>query len=349
MASARRGAAAAPRRRHPALGRGTAACASSAALVELGGQSVAVLAASASRAGGLARWNSITSARVSPYLRRSSWSSWRRCCTASSRAGSSSIGLAQRPAPRRPRRPARPPGRAAARRPRRTAHGRRARPAPGPAPATAPSSASSAARAASAASWWASGVGQRVLLGGQVLVLVGVGRGRPPSSSSTWKRSRSISRARARSSPPSAASSPVDLGQLARAACSGPRSMPPKRSSASRCTAGRQQRLVGVLAVQVDQRPPQLGQGGRGGQAPVDVGPRPALRRHDPAQHDLVAGPRRSGPRPPPPRRPWRTMAGSARPPTSRSMASTTRVLPAPVSPGERGHAGGRAPATAGR
>ena len=90
---------------------------------------------------------------------------------------------------------------------------------------------------------------------------------------------------------------------------------------------------MGPLAVQVDELGAGLGQGGGGGQAAVDVGPRAAVGRHHPGQHQLgvaVDEPtldagrrRRRGARRW--RRRWR--------PSSRLMASTSMVLPAPVSP----------------
>jgi len=52
-----------------------------------------------------------------------------------------------------------------------------------------------------------------------------------------------------------------------------------------------QQRLVSMLAVQVDQVPPRVGERAHGGQVTVDVGPRPSLDRYHPPHHDLsVAG-----------------------------------------------------------
>ena len=84
------------------------------------------------------------------------------------------------------------------------------------------------------------GVGQqRLLLDGERLVLLGVGRAPAPSSSSTWKRSRSTSRARARGVAAELGEGRVD-GGTARPAPprSGPRSTPPKASSAPRWVAG---------------------------------------------------------------------------------------------------------------
>jgi hypothetical protein len=49
-----------------------------------------------------------------------------------------------------------------------------------------------------------------------------------------------------------------------------------------------EQRLVGVLAVEVDQSAPRVGQRPDGGQAAVDVGPAAAAGGHHPAEHDLV-------------------------------------------------------------
>ena len=57
----------------------------------------------------------------------------------------------------------------------------------------------------------------------------------------------------------------------------------------------RQQLLVGVLAVQVDQLACGIGERRDRGRTPVDVGARPAGRRHDPGEHDLASRRRRSG------------------------------------------------------
>ena len=203
-----------------------------------------------------------------------------------------------------------------------------------PARSTAPSSASSAARAAQRRLLVGQGVGQRVLERGQLLVLVGIGPVRPASISSTWKRSRSISRARARSSPPRLVQLALDRLQLlaGRGAAARGRS-PPNRSSASRCDGRRQQGLVVVLAVQVDQPADRARPGS----------PRwPAGRRRRPATAPKPAPPAAGRPRAPSTTNrpsttasvaPWRTIDGSARPPISSSIASTTSVLPAPVSP----------------
>ncbi len=74
----------------------------------------------------------------------------------------------------------------------------------------------------------------------------------------------------------------------ARASVEGPRSMPAKASRARRWTAGVEQRLLGVLAVEVDQAGPGLGQGRHRCHATVDPGPRPSLGGHRPGQDDLV-------------------------------------------------------------
>ena len=80
-------------------------------------------------------------------------------------------------------------------------------------------------------------------------------------------------------------------------------------------------------------RPPGLGQRRRGGQPAVDVGPAPAVGRDDPGQHQLLVVVDEAtldhglGSRPGAPawRRPGRRPAGRC--------ASTSIVLPAPVSP----------------
>ena len=97
---------------------------------------------------------------------------------------------------------------------------------------------------------------------------------------------------------------------------------------------------MGVLAVEVDQGLAQRRQLAGGGQPPVDVGAAAARAGHGPGHHHLgglvavaVGGaheapldPRLVGPR-------CARAAGRPGPPTSSSMASTTMVLPAPVSP----------------
>ena len=45
---------------------------------------------------------------------------------------------------------------------------------------------------------------------------------------------------------------------------------------------------MGVLAVQVDQLACGIGETRHRGRTPVDVGARPATRRHDPGEHDLA-------------------------------------------------------------
>ena len=97
----------------------------------------------------------------------------------------------------------------------------------------------------------------------------------------------------------------------------------------------REQALVRVLAVQVDELAPdvrELARRSRAGRRRRRA-PRPSAR-HDPREHVLLAvGGPRSGPRRAPrPRRRARATA-SARPPSSSSSASTSSVLPAPVSP----------------
>ena len=100
---------------------------------------------------------------------------------------------------------------------------------------------------------------------------------------------------------------------------------------------GSQERLVGVLAVEVDQPLAPLGQVGDGGQAPVDVGPTAPLGRDGPSEDHLVASSslaasRRHHERPSThaSSAPDRTSTGSARPPTSSSMASTSEGLARP-------------------
>ena len=98
------------------------------------------------------------------------------------------------------------------------------------------------------------GVGQRVLLGLERVVLVGIVEA-AASSSSTWKRSRSISRA----GPVVAA----EGGERASTSASGAGGVERLEVDAAEpverlpLRGGGQQRLVGVLAVQVDQRAPR--------------------------------------------------------------------------------------------
>ncbi len=94
-----------------------------------------------------------------------------------------------------------------------------------------------------------------------------------------------------------------------------------------------EKRLLGVLPVEVDQPGPGLGQGRDRRHAPVDPGPGPSLGGHGPGQDDLLVVDDEPALRPGPGLAPGRTRTGSARPPTSSSRASTSSVLPAPVSP----------------
>ena len=111
---------------------------------------------------------------------------------------------------------------------------------------------------------------------------------------------------------------------------------------------GREKRLVLVLPMKVDEAVTEFCERGHRRHLPVDVASRAAVGRDDPSQDDLdflsrslalLAGRAgtgrrpRSDLRPPPPPAPGRTRMPSARPPSSNSIASTTRVLPAPVSP----------------
>ena len=193
------------------------------------------------------------------------------------------------PGPLRPRRPARPRCHAGATPGRRTGPARRARRGPRPRRPTAPSSPPSAldgrggpppggpAASASTVSLSSSCSSSS-------------GSDRPAASiSPTWNRSRSISRARARSSPPSSAELALDRLQLL--ASRQQRAEVDAAEPIERVALhGRaEQRLVVVLAVQVDQRPAQLGQRAGGGQPAVDVGARATVGGDDPAQDDLVA------------------------------------------------------------
>ena len=99
-----------------------------------------------------------------------------------------------------------------------------------------------------------------------------------------------------------------------------------------------------VLAVDLDELGRRLAERSQRGHAAVDPGPGAALGGDRPGQDRLAGGvivPQpRSAPRPGLPPRPARTMPGMARPPSANCRASTTRVLPAPVSPVEHSHAG---------
>ena len=74
-----------------------------------------------------------------------------------------------------------------------------------------------------------------------------------PSSSASWKRARSSSRARARSSPPSAASSASSSATRARAARSAAEIDAAEGVEGRALARRRQQPLMGVLAVEVDE------------------------------------------------------------------------------------------------
>ena len=309
----------------------TAATAAGPFEVELGGQPVVVLelgqpARASSR-------KSMTSASVSPYLRRRSWSSRRRSRTSACRSGSCSMRLAGRPhlggdvgqlgrhvpqpadlAPRTGRRPSSAAMASASE-------------------AAAPSSPSSAREASAAASWWACGVGQQVLLGLERLVLVGIVEARPPRArrpGSAAGRSRGPGPARRRRARPGARRWPA------------PPAGPP-RAGRGRCRrSGRAPRAARRRRAATGGR---AGRGGRPGRRPGSTATRrwPGDRRRRPAtapragttrrSDDLLAVDARTDPRRRPRSAPWRTIAGSARPPISSSMASTTSVLPAPVSP----------------
>ena len=229
----------------------------------------------------------MTSARVSPYLRRSSWSRWRRTRTSASRSGSSSsaswawrssatsVVELDRAAP------------ATGRAPRRREPGPRARPCAAATASRAPSS-PSAATAPAAGLPVVLDAGQGVLLGVEPLVLAGVvqgGRGRAPRPGSAGGRPRghaSGRRHRGRPAPrrwTGCAGGPRGAAPGRRAA---------NRSSAARWVGRRQQALVGVLPVQVDQHPAVLASSATVARRPFDVGPRPTLGRDDAAQDELV-------------------------------------------------------------
>ena len=209
----------------------------------------------------------MTSASVSPYLRRRSCSSWRRSRTAASRSGSSSIAspVARRSAATsvelggQRRAGGRPGGEGSAPGHRGHGAGDRSRSAP-------PSS--SRRRSPRPRPRGGRGVGEEVLLGLEASSSSG-SSSPAASSSATWNRSRSISRARARSSPPRAASASSSCGHVARASSNGRRSTAGERIERRPLRRRRQQRLVGVLAVEVDEpgaraRPaPRPGPGGR--------------------------------------------------------------------------------------
>ena len=93
------------------------------------------------------------------------------------------------------------------------------------------------------------------------------------SSSATWKRRRSSSRARARSSPPRPAELVDDGADLVPGGTQRPEVDVAERSSASRWAAACSKRLVGVLAVEVDQLGAHRCQLAGRRQPPVDVGP----------------------------------------------------------------------------
>ena len=81
----------------------------------------------------------------------------------------------------------------------------------------------------------------------------------------------------------------LDLGDASAGLAAGePRSTPPKRSSAPRCSATPSKRLVAVLAMKVDEASTFVGELRDGGQAAVAIGPRSAVAWDHAAQHDLV-------------------------------------------------------------
>ena len=93
-----------------------------------------------------------------------------------------------------------------------------------------------------------------------------------------------------------------------------------------------EQRLVRVLAVQVDEVAAALGELGRGREPAVDVAARAPVGGNDPREHDLVV----AVDEPPSTRAssaPSRTSDGVGAAADSSSSASTISVLPAPVSP----------------
>jgi hypothetical protein len=195
-------------------------------------------------------------------LRRRSCSTWRRSRTSASRSGDSSIAspsvrdldtMSSRSASR-----SRADGRPARRRAtaveghERPAIASRAPPSP-----ERMAAAAAASRCAVASARTDSSASRRSSSSGSSIAAA--------SSSSTWNRSRSISRARARSSPPSAASAAsISVSRHGQRAADRGRS--PNSSSAARCVVGRQERLVCVLSVQVDDVGRDLGERCNGGQ-----------------------------------------------------------------------------------
>ena len=133
-------------------------------------------------------------------------------------------------------------------------------------------------------------VGELALVAFELLVFVGDRRWRPGAArrpGTGRDRSRAPAPARRRRAPPSAASIAASVGA---------HGVERRRVDAAEAIERgalrrrRHQRLVRVLAVDVDERAAQLGQRRDGGEAPVEIGPRTAVAWHDPAHDDLVVG-----------------------------------------------------------
>ena len=281
-----------------------------------------------------------------PYLRRSSWSSWRRARTSSSRAGSSShVSTTVRSSPARSAELGHEPTG-----PARSSASRGARPASAP-DASASRSTAPAPRAPVGAGQGHQGR-RRPPPGGRTprpagpprpparsssSVPVGAGRGRSRRPGRPAARPRGPAGGRRRRGPrPRGPGRPGGPGPPPGARCRRPEGVerPP-------LGLGDDQGPVLVLAVQLDQSGGGLGQGADRGHAArrstPGTGPRAATDR---ARTHLVP-PSTSANRPSTraSSAPVRTTDGSARPPSRRLRAPTRRVLPAPGLPGQRGHA----------
>ena len=152
------------------------------------------------------------------------------------------------------------------------------------------------------------------------------------SSSETWKRSRSISRARARSSPPMAASSASTVANSRTASASGAVSTAPNLSSASRWAAVARRRWWACCPWRSRRRRPCSAR-----DAAVSRRPSTYARLRPSAgttrRSTTSRSPSTNRPSTTASAAPVRTIDWSHRPPSRRSTAPMSIVLPAPVSP----------------
>ena len=298
---------------------------------------------SSSRRAAASSANAITAARSTPYLRRRSASSRRRSCTATSRSGSSSHPSTTS---RKPRATSDRSMAAAAIRSRYSSNA--SRPASSAGRLGQPGQDATVGPVARAGSEELGERQARPPPGGPTASA----RRTPAGAARRPRRDRPAGRPRSRSPGSAARRPPGPAAAHRRRARPPPR--PAARSPAAQASTGaeigpgvgvehrplgrrRHQRLVLVLPVDLDQLRVTSARALDRRHPPVDPCPRAALGRHRPGDDDLALalGRRRprSAPRPWPRLAPARTMVGSARPPSTSCSASTTSVLPAPVSP----------------